>query len=88
MYVTFDKAFLKSIKKLKNKDIKTKIADFIIELENTEQITNISSIKKLSGDSYSYRKRIGDFRIGFEIKNNTAHIIIIAHRKDIYKSFP
>ena len=88
MQVTFDKAFIKSIKKLRSKDIRTKTANFIIELENAEQITSISSIKKLSGDSYSYRKRIGNYRIGFEIKDDIANIVIIAHRKDIYKSFP
>ena len=87
MHLTFDKAFLKSIKKLRNKDVKTKVAEFILELEDTDQITNLSSVKKLSGDSYSYRKRIGDYRIGFEIKDDIANIVIIAHRKDIYKSF-
>ena len=88
MKVTFDKAFLKNIKKLRSKDIKEKTATFIIELEEAEQITYITSVKKLVGDSYSYRKRLGDYRIGFEINDDIVNMVIIAHRKDIYKSFP
>lgn len=32
-----------------------------------------------------YRFRIGDYRVTFDVKNNTAMILKIGHRKDIYK---
>ena len=32
-----------------------------------------------------YRFRIGDYRITFDVKNNTAIILKIGHRKDIYR---
>ena len=32
-----------------------------------------------------YRFRIGDYRVAFDIKNDTAKILKVGHRKDIYK---
>ena len=33
----------------------------------------------------SYRFRVGDFRIVFDVKNGTADILVIGNRKNIYK---
>lgn len=89
MIVEFDRSFSKSIDKLKNKRIKEKTIKFIEEVENINSIKQLTSIKKLKGHKIYYRKKIGDYRIGFEYqKNNTVVFIIIAHRKDIYTLFP
>ncbi len=88
MKVEFDKSFSKSIDKLKNKQIKEKIIKFIEIAEKVEDIYSLSSIKKLKGDKISYRKKIGDYRIGFEINEDTIYFIIVAHRKEIYRFFP
>ena len=32
-----------------------------------------------------YRFRIGDYRVAFDVKNDTAVILKIGHRKDIYR---
>ena len=32
-----------------------------------------------------YRFRIGDYRVAFDVKNDTAKILKVGHRKDIYK---
>ena len=32
-----------------------------------------------------YRFRIGDYRVSFDIENDTAKILKVSHRKDIYK---
>ena len=42
-------------------------------------------IRKLKGISNSYRIRIGDYRVIFEIYKESFLITKIAHRKDIYK---
>jgi mRNA interferase RelE/StbE len=43
--------------------------------------------KKLKGYKGSYRIRIGDYRIIYEVEDNALRILVIAvgHRKDIYK---
>lgn len=42
---------------------------------------------KLAGSGYSYRLRVGDYRILYQIDNSTKIITIFAvgHRKDIYR---
>ncbi len=43
--------------------------------------------KKLKGFKSSYRIRVGDYRIIYEIEDKALHILVIAigHRKDIYE---
>jgi len=45
----------------------------------------IPHIKKMEGFNTFYRTRIGDYRIGLELKKDTLWFIIIANRKEIYK---
>ena len=44
-------------------------------------------VKKLSGFDNEYRIRIGDYRVRYEINDETLTVIVLhcQHRKDIYK---
>jgi mRNA interferase RelE/StbE len=89
MIIEFDKSFEKSLDKISNKMVFQRINKIIIELEKSESLSNIPSVKKLIGFKKYYRIRIGEYRLGFEkINDNVIRFIIIAHRKDIYKLFP
>ena len=89
MIVEFDKSFEKSIDKIKDKSVFPKIEKLIIDLENAQTIKEVKNIKKLSGFKTYYRIRLGVYRIGLEkITDSTLRLIIVAHRKDIYKNFP
>ena len=58
-----------------------------------EEITNLSATPrpagcvKLKGYKNSYRIRVGDYRVIYEIEDKILRILVIAigHRKDIYK---
>ena len=43
--------------------------------------------KKLAGSEYSYRIRIGDYRVVYEIFDNklVIEIVRVRHRKDVYR---
>ncbi len=89
MIIEYDKSFEKSLDKNRNKVLYQKIEKVIIDFENAKSLTDITGIKKLTGYKDYYRVRIGEYRLGFEkIAENTLRFIIVAHRKDIYKSFP
>lgn len=89
MIVEFDKSFDKSLDRIKDKAIFPKLEKLISLLEEANTISNIPNCKKLSGYKFYYRLRLGDYRLGFEkTDENTIRFIIIAHRKDIYKTFP
>jgi len=58
-----------------------------------EDLSGLSSLprppgcKKLKGYKNSYRIRVGDYRIIYEIEDKVLRILVIAigHRKDIYE---
>jgi mRNA interferase RelE/StbE len=89
MIVEFDKSFEKSLDKIKNKVILGRIQNAILKAEKATAIEFIPNSLKLKGFLKYYRIKIGDYRLGFEkINKNTIRLIIIEHRKDIYKKFP
>jgi mRNA-degrading endonuclease RelE of RelBE toxin-antitoxin system len=79
MKVRLLKSATKDYSKLKNE--KDKITKALIELENFPNVTNI---KKLVNYEYSFRKRVGSYRILFSIKDSTIYIARILPRKKLY----
>jgi mRNA interferase RelE/StbE len=89
MTVEFDKSFEKSLDKIRSKRLYQRIDGIILECEEANSINELQNVKKLSGFRSYYRIRLGDYRLGIEMINeNTIRFIIIAHRKEIYRSFP
>ena len=88
MKVSFDKSFYKRLIKIKNKTVLEKVKQTILQAEAATDIQHIPNIKKMEGFRYFYRIRIGDHRIGIELRKNTLWFITVANRKDIYKNFP
>lgn len=88
MKVAFDKSFHKRLIKIKDKSVLQKVKEALLNVEQVENIQNIPNIKKMVGFKTFYRIKIGDYRIGIELKNDTIWFITIANRKDIYKKFP
>ena len=89
MIIEFDKSFSKSLDKLKDSDVKKKIEHVIVDFDKAKIISDVRNIKKMAGFKTYYRIRIGDYRLGIELKTgNIARFILIAHRKDIYQVFP
>jgi mRNA interferase RelE/StbE len=88
MKTAFKKAFLKSIRQIRDEKLKDAIADIIQEVEAAESITDIGNTKKLKGYKQFYRIRTGDYRIGVKVAENTVTFAAFDHRKDIDKHFP
>ena len=89
MNVEFDSSFLKSLRKLKEVQIRMKVERLILALEQADALSKIKSVKKIVGHQRYYRIRLGDYRLGPEkISSDTVRLIVIAHRKDIYDIFP
>ncbi|MEH1948433.1 MAG: cytotoxic translational repressor of toxin-antitoxin stability system [Nostoc sp.] len=59
------------------------------ELES-ENLFELGYLEKLKGYSDKYKIRVGDYRIGITLDQETKTLICqrVAHRKDIYRFFP
>jgi mRNA interferase RelE/StbE len=89
MIVEYDKSFEKSLEKLKDHSLLSKVERIILIIEKTDSLRQIKNVTKLAGYKVYYRIKINEYRLGFEkIDENKIRLIIIAHRKDIYKRFP
>jgi mRNA interferase RelE/StbE len=69
---------LKSI----SEPFKTKLHDKILEPKN---FPNLSNIKKLTNFEPAYRLRVGDYRILFDILDETVIIGRVLHRQNSYE---
>ncbi len=88
MNLEFKGSFVKDLKKIKEKQLQGQIRELIEKVEASANITELENMKKLSGSDVYYRIRLGDYRIGLKIENNTVYFVRFLHRKDIYRYFP
>jgi len=88
MVVYTTNSFNKDISKIKNKKITAKIEQVMRKMETVSAVSEIAGIKKLAGHHNAYRVRIGNYRLGFFLIDNSIRLTIFADRKDIYKYFP
>jgi mRNA interferase RelE/StbE len=60
----------------------------ICDVEKAKSLNEINNRRKLIGYPNYHRIKIGDFRIGICINDDTVYFVRFLHRKDIYKVFP
>lgn len=88
MEIKYEVKFQKDLKDITDKILLEKLKSIIEECRNAHNINTIKNLKKLKGHETFYRIKIGDYRIGIEIIENTIIFTRILHRKDVYRYFP
>ena len=88
MKVEFRDSFLKDLRTIEDKKLLSKVRIAIEELEAAEGILELRNLKKLRGSKTFYRIRIGDYRIGFAVEEESIVLVRILNRKEIYRFFP
>ena len=82
-------SFIKDLKKLKKTSIYSEIKTLVFQtIPNRQNITEINNLKKIKGHKNAYRIRVGDYRIGVFIQQDTVTFSRVLHRKDVYRYFP
>jgi mRNA-degrading endonuclease RelE of RelBE toxin-antitoxin system len=81
--------FIGDLKKLKKTPDYANIRLIAFEtVPSCQNITEIKNIKKIKGTSNAYRIRIGDYRIGVFLNNETISFSRVLHLKEVYRYFP
>ena len=86
MKVSYSKQFEKDVRKYPR--FKSQMGEVIGRFKEARSINQLPNIKKLRSDQNDYRLRIGNFRLGFSVVDETIIFKRFLHRKDIYKYFP
>ncbi|PQJ76927.1 type II toxin-antitoxin system RelE family toxin [Polaribacter glomeratus] len=88
MEILYLRQALKDVNKVKNSKLKTKLAEIISDIKSANDLSEISSVKKISGHPEAYRIRIGDYRLGIFYSDEIVTVARFLKRNDIYKLFP
>ena len=88
MKVEFRESFAKDLKGVKDKGLLDRVKELIEAVEKADSLAEISNLKKLKGGGNYFRLRVGDYRVGLTLENDTVIFVRFLNRKDIYKSFP
>jgi mRNA interferase RelE/StbE len=80
MQVEIDKKAQKEYLALPS-NIKERIKNAMLELK---EFPDVSNIKRLSNYDPAYRKRVGDYRILFDVLDDVLTIYEIRHRREAY----
>ena len=88
MIVQIDKSFVKDTERIKDQRFLNRIANCIKQVIDTDSLDRINSVKRMKGETCYYRIRLGDYRVGLRVDEDTVIFIRVLHRKEIYKYFP
>jgi len=81
-------SFARDLKRIKEKSLLSQVKVAIEQVEQASSLREINNLKHLRGGGSYYRIRIGDYRIGLRIENDTVIFVRFLHRREIYRYFP
>ncbi|MBD2502025.1 type II toxin-antitoxin system RelE family toxin [Anabaena azotica] len=87
--VEYTKKFLKELADLPQ-DMQARIESIVFQELESENPFDLGYLQKMKGYDDKYKIRIGNYRVGISVDKETKTLICqrVAHRKDIYKTFP
>jgi mRNA-degrading endonuclease RelE of RelBE toxin-antitoxin system len=89
MKINYLPTFIKDIKSLKSTPSYSAITNLAFtDILAVRDLKEISNLKKLKGDDNAYRIRVGDYRIGFFLEDDTITFARVLHRREFYHYFP
>ena len=88
MKVEFRSSFARDLKRIRDQSVKRRIKATMEQIEEVDTLRKVSGVRKLSISGNYYRIRIGDYRLGLLLKEDTVVFIRCLPRRDIYHYFP
>jgi mRNA interferase RelE/StbE len=88
MQTAFWKSFGRDLKKIKDAELLDRVRAIIAEVEDADDLSEVSNLKKMVGTFNQYRIRIGEYRIGIAVEGDQVEFIRCLHRRDLYRYFP
>jgi mRNA interferase RelE/StbE len=84
----FRDSFCKDLKAIKDKGLLRRVKEAIEAIESAASLADLTNLKKLKGSKNYFRQRVGDYRLGLAMEDDTIVLVRFLNRKDIYKYFP
>ena len=88
METAYKRSFLKDLRKLPS-EYRHRVEAFALEeAVAANDLEDMVGCIKITGHEGFYRKRVGDYRIGFRVDGVTITFYRLMHRREIYRYFP
>lgn len=88
MKVVFLQRFEKDIRRLRDATLLGRLKKSILALEEAHTLDAVPQIVAMTGHPNHYRIRIGDYRLGIELRDDAMFLVRFLHRREIYRIFP
>ena len=88
MKTVYRSSFLKDLKTVRDKRLRSRLKEVIESIEKADALTDLQSLKQLKGEKGYYRIRIGEYRLGLHSDDDAVTLVRFLHRKEIYRYFP
>lgn len=88
MRIEFRKTFEKDLTKLRGTVLLNKIRVVIESVEAATTLAEVAHLKKLKGEDGYFRIRLGNYRIGLFLQDDTLRFVRVLHRREFYRYFP
>ena len=89
MRVRYKKRFLKELAKLPGRT-REEVERFVFDtLPAAESLERIGTVERMQGHRGFYKVRFGAYRLGLRAEGaDSLEVMVIAHRREIYRLFP
>ncbi|MDX1919834.1 MAG: hypothetical protein SFU25_03760 [Candidatus Caenarcaniphilales bacterium] len=81
-------SFQKELKKYKSGKLLKQVGEILEKIKLCKHIWDVGDVKLMQGTKDFFRIRVGNFRIGIKIQDETVFVIKFAIRGNFYKNFP
>lgn len=88
MKTQFKSSFAKDLSGIKDKKLHQRVKALIQLVEESDDLSAVSGLKKLRVPRGYYRVHIGEYRVGLTLKGNVVTFVRRLDRKEIYRYFP
>lgn len=88
MKTAFRESFARDLKGVRDKKLLQRVKESIEAVEKADSLGALPNLKKLKGAKSYFRLKLGDYRIGLALEDNTVVFVRFLDRKEIYRFFP
>ena len=88
MKTAFKETFQRDLLFVRDKRLLRRVKAIIETIEASPSLADLPNLKSLKGTKNYFRLRIGDYRVGLVMDDETVIFVRLLHRKDIYRYFP
>jgi len=86
--VVFRSSFARDLRKLRDEEMRRRVQQLILLVENASSLDDVPGAKRLQHQGVYFCVRLGDYRVGIVLDDNTVTFVRFLYRRDIYRYFP